>query len=172
MTRRILAPALAVLAALTVLTGCMKGPTVDTDTNSGTTGERPAITEAVANYDAMLTEMRDLIAAEVPGGTWSEVKDGQTLGGDVAAAGDDATIAVSPLWGYDASFPSDAGARSDLIASLGAVGEKYGFSEIAVYVDRADEVQAVADDAFGAEYQVGSKKNSTLSYTTGSHPAD
>lgn len=174
-TTRLLGTGAALLTAFVVLTGCMKGPSVNDSNGRGagtSTADRLPITTMVADYDEMLAQMRELITTEAPGGVWSEVKPAQTLGGDKAVAGDDATIAVSPLWGYDLAFPSDADARSALVAALGAIGEAHGFSPVQIYVDRPDEVQAVADDAFGAEYQIGSRLNSTLSYTSGSHPAE
>jgi len=171
-TTRILGAGAALLTALVVLTGCTKGPSVNDSNGQGAgTADRLPIATMVADYDEMLAQMRELITTEAPGGVWSEVKTAQTLGGDKAVAGDDATIAVSPLWGYDLAFPSDQDARAALVAELGKIGEAHGFSPVQTYVDRPDEVQAVADDAFGAEYQIGSKLNSTLSYTTGSHPA-
>lgn len=165
--RRLLSALTLAAAAALVLSGCVKGLTVN---DSTATGDLPPIGTVVADYDAMLAAMRDAVSAAAPGGTWTEVKAAQTLGGDEAAAGEDATVAVSPLWGYDAAFPTGS-EREALIAELGRIGEQHGFTAIQVYVDRADEVQAVGGDGFGAEYQVGSKTRSTLSYTTGSHPA-
>ncbi|MFB2581203.1 LppA family lipoprotein [Herbiconiux sp. P15] len=139
---------------------------------SGDSGavQRPSLSTVVADYDEMLSEMRDAMSSAVPGGTWSEKTAAQTLVGDTAVAGDDAKVSISPRWSFDAPFPAAGEGREELIAELGRIGEAHGFSPIGVFVDRDDEVQAVADDEYGAEYRVGGVVNSTVTYTTGSHP--
>jgi len=161
---RSLVAAVTLVLAL-ALTGCVALPW------TATPEDRPVLSEAVADYDEMLTEMRDLIAERVPGGTWTQVQPAQTGAGDEEVAGEDALIGRSPLWGYDLSLStlSDDELQS-LINDLSAVADKHDFTDLAVFIDRPGETQAASYGPFDAEMRLGSMKNTTVRYITASHP--
>jgi hypothetical protein len=162
---------LATISAAALLGGCAKGPLMNDQAPGSAPDERPVLGEAVATYDVMLEEMKLAVSDAVPGGTWTASEAATTSVGDESVAGDGAIVGRSALWIYDRPLPSASGERSALIDRLGQIGESHGFTAVAVYIDRPAQVKAVAYDAFGAEYHVGSGVQATLRYTTGSHPA-
>jgi hypothetical protein len=118
-----------------------------------------SIDEREARCDALLTDLRDVIATAVPGGAWTEVTPAQRVGdGEVASV-------VSTLHGYDRPLPAGP-ERGALLARLDAVAAQYGFGPLQPYLDTDDELQAVAGDADGTAYELGSRARTTLYYRT------
>lgn len=124
---------------------------------------KPDINTAVANYDKMLSEMRSRISEARPGTQW--ISENNAGRGPVSGSSNE--VAFSDVWYFEGTLATPSSLRSEVLEILEDVGEKYGFSKPAIYVDRPDEIQIVADDQLGTEYKLGSKINTTLSYATG-----
>jgi hypothetical protein len=132
---------------------------------------RPRLETVVESYDAMLDEMRLAISREICTSEWSSGRNAMTVVSADAADADaqQSVVAHSALWGFDAAVARDIGARSRLVDLVSAIGRRYGFGDLLVYVDVPGEFQAIAEDDFGAQYDFGGQAHATLSYTTGPH---
>ena len=127
---------------------------------------QPHLETVVENYDVMLDEMRDLIARELPSGSWSSARNATIVDADEFPG---LSIGRSALWIFTAS--STPTHRMFVVDELAMIGARYGFGSLEVDYDFTGGFQSTAFDEFGARLDFGGSVHLTISYTTGIHAA-
>ncbi|WP_438354528.1 LppA family lipoprotein [Microbacterium sp. CJ88] len=128
--------------------------------------DTPSIDVAVAKYDQVAAQIRDIVVAEYPGAAWSEGRPAGQSGGDAP----EQTRRTSPIWVVDVPLADDAAARDRVVEAADKVLTAAGIDGFAVVVARPGDFEYVAGDAWGVSFNLGGMKNVTLSYETGSLP--
>lgn len=132
--------------------------------------QRLTIDAVVAEYDTMLEEIRRGLAALAPSAAWVRRGEPTMSAGGVQVTRANAIIVRSAIWELGADLAISP-LRADALLAVADGAAGHGFKALVVFVDRPDEVQAVAADGLGARLRFGIRGNIVVRYTTGPHPA-
>lgn len=125
--------------------------------------ERPRADEIGADYKAMLTAMRDRLATLVPGAEWSTSIPEVESAAPCKAPFDTIEGAIAETWRGATGIGSiPAATWPSVLEELTGIAHEHGFTEVTVIKDTPQEHAAAFHDKYGAEIELASAKNTTL----------
>jgi hypothetical protein len=165
--RPVLAAAIALVAALA--TGCTEeGPAMDP---AAELAARPSSQEIVTRYEQMELRIRDQLDAELGPFAWEVKRNGEQGGCGANFPNLGGVTTYLPSWGFDGNIADGDWPRAKQIVT-GIIAE-YGFTSPTLQIDKPGQHEtSAADLALGAQFDLGTKVNTTMQTTTGCHPKD
>lgn len=136
------------------------------DEQQATLAARPTMAEITDRYERMQAELRQRLVDEIGISEWVKRSELSSSGcGDFP----DVPTAESRslgIWGSEGNLPDDKWHRARVIVT--EVTGRYGFTPDFV-VDRPGSHTIIGIDDYGASYDFGTGKNTSISVSTGCH---
>jgi predicted LppA-like lipoprotein len=183
-----LAKTVAGISLLTlVLAGCDDSPSsqyLDNTHPSGTSAmsvqqqfgqlmQRPSLEETTSHYEQMRQKIADMLTQKFGVTDWGKRDSPATstgCGSSYSVDDYDARAFVAQIW-YSktpvtyAQWPQAKSLVSEIASS-------YGFSAVALVIDKSDDMDLELNDSYGGKLTFGSAVNTSLSFRTGCHLTD
>lgn len=170
--QRRLGAALAGVAGVLLLAGCMNGFGGSNDGESGVDqAARPSMEEILTRYDEMRLKMFARLNAELGTQSWVNTHD-EGIGRAGCPESEDPTdeSADLPLYSFDGTYPKSDWKRA--VEIVQEVGREYGFTDIRSMASQSDNLDVYGEDGYGGSYDFGMSKNTVLTIITGCHRWD
>ena len=172
-----LAAAIALAAALTtaLATGCTtEGPAMDPAAQPDPAAQlaaRPSSQQIVTRYEQMEQRIRDRLDAEIGPFVWEVKRNGEQGGCGANFPNLGGVTTYLPSWGFDGNIADADWPRAKQIVTQ--IIAEYGFTSPTLQIDKPGQHEtSAADLALGAQFDLGTKVNTTMQTTTGCHPKD